>query len=185
LAGDDITGVSIMKMDAGLDTGPILSQRSLVIGDDDTRESLTARLALLGAQLLRDTLADWLAARIEPRPQDEMLATLAPRLKKDQGRIIWSEPAAEISRKVRAFYPWPGAFTHWQDRPLKVLRVSVVDGGSSDLLPGTVIDGSDGPEIVTGHGLLRLQEVQAAGKRPTPANAFARGARGFVGTRLM
>lgn len=184
LAGDDITGVSIMKMDAGLDTGPILSQRSLIIDGDDTRESLTARLAQLGAHLLCDTLADWLAERIVPQPQDETLVTLAPRLKKDQGRIIWSEPAAEISRKVRAFYPWPGAFTHWQDKPLKILRVSVVDGGS-DLLPGTVIDGSRGPEIATGQGLLRLQEVQAAGKRPMLADVFARGARGFVGTRLV
>ncbi len=189
LAGDDTTGVTIMKMDAGLDTGPILSQRSLAITPQDTRESLTARLARLGADLLRDTLPDWLAGAIEPRPQDESLATYAPQIKKEQGHINWREPADDIARKVRAFYPWPGAFTHWQDKPLKILRAVAATeplSGEDDRRPatGTVIAGPDGPAVVTGRGVLHLYEVQPAGRRPMPADAFARGARGFVGGRL-
>ncbi len=124
LAGDEATGVTIMRMDAGLDTGPIMSQRSLLISPDDTRASLTVRLAQLGTDLLIDTLPDWLAGKIEAQPQDESLVTYAPQLKKEQGRINWQDPANEIGRQVRAFYPWPGAFTHWHDKPLKILRAA-------------------------------------------------------------
>jgi methionyl-tRNA formyltransferase len=199
LAGDDITGVTIMKMDAGLDTGPILSQRSLAIAPDDTRESLSARLAQLGAALLQDTLPDWLAGNIEPQPQEEARVTYAPQIKKEQGRINWSEPADDIARKVRAFYPWPGAFTYWQGKPLKILRAAAAteyrqdeDSPSqlhradrdSDLPPGTVTAGPSGLAVVTGRGRLELYEVQPSGKRPMSADAFARGARGFVGTNL-
>jgi methionyl-tRNA formyltransferase len=186
LAGDETTGVTIMKMEAGLDTGPILNQRPLAITPDDTRESLTARLAQLGADLLRDTLPAWLAGDIEPQPQDESLVTYAPQIKKERGRINWNEPGDSIARQVRAFYPWPGAFTHWQDTPLKILRAVAAVGRSpdQDAPPGTVIAGPDGPTVVTGRGLLHLYQVQPAGKRPMPADAFARGARGFVGDRL-
>jgi methionyl-tRNA formyltransferase len=188
LAGDDTTGVTIMKMDPGLDTGPILSQRSLVIAPDDTRESLTARLAGLGAELLRDTLPDWFAGTLKPEPQDEALATYAPLIKKEQGRIDWSEPGDDVARRVRAFYSWPGAFTYWQDKTLKILRAAVIDARwdeeRSDLASGTVIAGPEGPAVITGRGVLQLYEVQLAGKRPASAEAFARGARGFVGGRL-
>ncbi len=199
LAGDDTTGVTIMKMDAGLDTGPILSQRSLAIAPDDTRESLSTRLAQLGADLLHDTLPAWLAGNIEPQPQDESRATYAPQIKKEQGHINWSEPADDIARKVRAFYPWPGAFTYWQGKPLKILRAAAVpeywqdedspsqfhraDRGSA-LPPGTVTSGPSGLAVMTGRGMLELYEVQPSGKRPMSADAFARGARGFVGTKL-
>ena len=189
LAGDDTTGVTIMQVDAGLDTGPILNQRSFVIAPDGTQESLTARLATLGADLLRDTLPDWLAGKIKPRPQDDALATLAPRIRKEQGRINWSDPADGIARKVRAFYPWPGAFACWRDTPLRIVRAVATTEypmgkeGSSPL-PGMVIAGADVPAVVTGRGLLRLLEVQPPGKRPMPADAFARGARGFVGDCL-
>jgi methionyl-tRNA formyltransferase len=188
LAGDDTTGITIMEMDAGLDTGPILSQRPLVIAADDTRESLTARLAQLGADLLRDTLPSWLAGSLKPQLQDEALATYAPQIKKEQGCINWSEPAEGIARQVRAFHPWPGAFTHWQGKLLKILRAAAKDNGKredvSGLSPGTVIAGIEGPAAITGSGLLHLYEVQLAGKRPMLADAFARGARGFVGACL-
>jgi methionyl-tRNA formyltransferase len=189
LAGDDTTGVTIMKMDAGLDTGPILSQRSLAIAPDDTRESLTARLARLGADLLRDTLPDWLAGSIKLQPQDEALVTHAPQLKKEQGRINWSEPADHIARQVRAFYPWPGAFTHWQDKRLKILDAAagleyLQEADSGGRVPGTVVMSTEGPAVITGRGMLHLYEVQPAGKRPMLADAFARGARGFVGACL-
>lgn len=188
LAGDDTTGVTIMRMDAGLDTGPVLSQRPLAIAPQDTRESLTARLAQLGADLLGDTLPDWLAGNIEPQPQDEALATHAPRLKKEQGLIRWDQPAIDIARQVRAFYSWPGAFTHWRGKPLRILRAFAAGEGwqdrTSGMLPGTVIAAPDGPAVVTGSGVLHLLEVQSAGKRPMLADAFARGARGFVGDCL-
>jgi methionyl-tRNA formyltransferase len=199
LAGDDTTGITIMKMDAGLDTGPILSQRHLTIAPNDTRESLSTRLAQLGADLLHDTLPAWLAGNIEPQPQDRSRATYAPQIKKEQGHINWSEPADDIARKVRAFYPWPGAFTYWQGKPLKILRAAAVpeygqgedspsqfrraDRGSA-LPPGTVTTGPSGLAVMTGQGMLELHEVQPSGKRPMSADAFARGARGFVGTKL-
>jgi methionyl-tRNA formyltransferase len=191
LAGDASTGVTIMKMDAGLDTGPVLRQRSLDIAPDDTSESLTSRLAQLGADLLREMLPNWLAGNIEPHAQDETLATYAPQLKKEQGQVNWNDPADHIARQVRAFYPWPAAFTYWQGQPLKILRAAVAGEHSpatadhSNWLPGTVNATSEGPAVVTGRGVLYLREVQPAGKRPMPADAFARGARGFVGARLV
>jgi len=188
LAGDDTTGVTIMQMDAGLDTGPILSQRSLSIAPEDTRESLTARLALLGADLLRDSLPSWFASDLEPQPQNESLATYAPQIKKEEGRINWGESANAIARRVLAFHPWPAAFTHWQGKSLKIMRAAVIDSWQpeekEDLLPGTVVAAAEGPAVVTGRGVLQLFEVQLAGKRPIEADAFARGARGFVGARL-
>jgi methionyl-tRNA formyltransferase len=195
LAGDATTGVTIMKMDAGLDTGPILRQRSLAIAPDDTSESLAAQLAQLGADLLGETLPDWLTGNIEPQPQDETLATYAPQLKKEQGHINWQEPAEQIARQVRAFHPWPGAFTFWQDQPLKILRAAAAPeylpimteqaGSDDNWWPGMVISGSHGPAVVTGRGVLYLHDVQPAGRRPMPADAFAHGARGFVGARLV
>jgi methionyl-tRNA formyltransferase len=188
LAGDEVTGVTLMKMDAGLDTGPILTQRDLTVTSDDTSQSLGERLARLGAELLSDTLPDWLAGKIQPQPQDEALATYAPKIDKEQGRIDWTQPADKVVRKVRAFYPWPGAFTYWRDEPLKVLRATADmayrSAEESRLLPGSVGDWSGGPAVVAGEGLVHLYEVQAAGKRPMAADAFARGARDFVGARL-
>jgi len=209
LAGDTVTGITVMKMDIGLDTGPILSQRPLVIDSDDTSESLTNRLAQLGADALRETLPDWLAGNIEPQPQDEVSATYAPRLAKEQGRVDWSMSAENIALQVRAFNPWPGAFTYWQDKLLRILRATVTteraggeakessaptvlrepDGGSQrlaggDLLPGTVFARLDGPAVVTGRGVLLLHEVQLAAKQPMAASDFARGARNFIGARL-
>ncbi|GAB4545183.1 MAG: methionyl-tRNA formyltransferase [Anaerolineae bacterium] len=188
LAGDEVTGVTIMQMDAGLDTGPIISQRSVTIAPDDTCQSLTARLAQLGAELLRDTLPDWFAGKLEPRLQEEALVTYAPQIKKEQGRIDWSAPSAAIARQVRAFHPWPGAFTHWEGRLLKILSAVAIEPDqekqSSGLLPGTVFLNTEGPAVVTGRGSLQLFEVQLAGRRPVAADAFARGARDFVGARL-
>ncbi|MFW6164513.1 MAG: methionyl-tRNA formyltransferase [Planctomycetota bacterium] len=115
LAGDEVTGVTIMKMDAGLDTGPILAQRREPIRADDTRTALTQRLSLLGAELLAETLPAYLAGELVPQPQDDE-ATLAERLRKADGRLDWSRPALVLDRKIRAFTPWPGTFTFWQGR---------------------------------------------------------------------
>jgi len=187
LAGDETAGITIMRMDPGLDTGPILRQDSLPIAPDDTSESLGEKLARLGAGLLLRTLPDWLAGKIEPQPQDDALATFAPQLEKEQGHINWSEPADAIARRVRAFHPWPGTFTTWQAAPLRILRASAMAGPSpagESVPPGTVVATAEGPAVATGRGWLRLIEVQPAGKRPMPADAFVRGARGFLGSRL-
>jgi methionyl-tRNA formyltransferase len=185
LAGDETAGITIMRMDPGLDTGPILRQRALPIAPDDTAESLGEKLARLGADLLLDTLPDWLAGRIEPQPQDDALVTLAPQLEKEQGHIDWSGPADAIARQVRAFHPWPGTFTPWQGAPLRILRASAEPSSVEGMLTGTVVATPEGPAVATGRGWLRLIEVQPAGKRPMPASAFVRGARGFLGSRLV
>ena len=113
LNGDEETGITIMKMDAGLDTGPILSQRAVRIQPDETAGSLFEKLSTLGAELLLDTLPGYMSGEIEPRPQPEEGVTYAGMMKKEEGRLDFSRPAKELERKVRAFNPWPGAYFEW------------------------------------------------------------------------
>jgi len=190
LAGDERTGVTLMQMDAGLDSGPIIRQAECPIAPDDTQETLSRKLSQLGAALLEQTLPDWLEGRIVPRPQDETQVTWAPPLKKEQGRIRWEQPAEFIARQVRAFYPWPGTYTEWHGARLKLLKVRAIPASPevpnpSTLLPGTVLTTSEGVCVVTGAGLVQLLEVQLAGRRPMTAAEFVRGARGFIGSRLL
>jgi methionyl-tRNA formyltransferase len=179
LAGDEITGVTIMQMDEGLDTGPILTQAQSRVRPDDTTESLTARLATLGAAHLAHTLPRWLAGEIEPQPQDEAQATVCSTLRKRDGRIDWRATAKAIERQVRAFHPWPGAFTFWQGTRLRVLRATPVPEWQGDAPPGTVLGVDDGLQVAAGTGAVRLEEVQPAGRKPMPGEAFARGQRGI------
>jgi methionyl-tRNA formyltransferase len=187
LAGDTQTGISIMLMDAGVDTGPVLDMAALPIAPDDTTGTLTAKLASLGADLLIRTLPRWLAGEITPRPQPAEGATFAPRIEKSEGEIRWSEPAALIERRVRAYQPWPSAYTIWRGERLKVLKAGIRDWilDISDLQPGTVVaEKGNTAGVVTGEGVLWLEEVQLAGKRAMPVAAFLRGAVRFVGSRL-
>ena len=190
LAGDEVTGVTIMKMDPGLDTGPIVAQREEPIRPDDTRATLTERLSIVGAELLVETLPGYLAGDLEPRPQDEDEATFAERLQKEDGRLDWSRPAIVLDRKIRAFSPWPGTFTFWEGRRLKVIEASPVPEWEGEASPGTVVEVQDGspPEsyaaVATGDGALRLEEVQLAGKRAMAIGPFLRGRHDFVGSRL-
>ena len=184
LAGDEVTGVTIMQMDAGLDTGPILVQREEPIRPNDTRTTLEGRLAQWGAALLVETLPAYLLGDLIPRPQPEAGVTYAGQLRKKDGLLDWSLSAVELDRRVRAFTPWPGAFTMWRGRRLKVLRAAPLPGWRGDVPPGTVVSLADGVAVATGDGALRLKEVQLAGKRPMDAAAFLRGQRDFVGSRL-
>ncbi len=189
LAGDEHTGVTLMQMDAGLDSGPIIRQKELPIAPDDTQETLIRKLSQLGAALLGETLPDWLAGRIIPQPQDETRVTWAPPLKKEQGRIRWEESAEYIARQVRAFHPWPGTFTEWRGTPLKILRVRALPtspeaSDASTFPPGTVVATAEGICVVAGDGMVQLLEVQQAGRRPMTATEFVRGAHGFLGSRL-
>jgi methionyl-tRNA formyltransferase len=152
---------------------------------DDTAETLSDRLAQLGADLLIETLPHWLAGEIEPRPQPEAGVTLAPRLTKADGRIDWRQPAAYIERMTRAYVPWPGAYTTYAGQPLRILRAHPFTGWRGDEPPGIVLTVL-GQEIAvaTGQGALVLDEVQLAGKKAMPAEVFVRGQRNFVGSRL-
>ena len=182
LAGDAETGCTIMRMDAGIDTGPILAQAALPIAPDDTTGSLTARLAHLGAELLAVTLPRWVAGEISPRPQDDARATYAPVIRKEEGRLHWARPADHLARQVRAYQPWPGAYTTWNGLWLKVLWAHAEEGESPG--PGRVVSRGEGAAVGTGAGLLVLDKVQLAGRRPMPIADFLRGARGFVGSVL-
>lgn len=184
LAGDRETGVTIMLMDEGLDTGPILSQARCPIAEEDTTGSLTARLAELGRDLLLDTLPRWVAGEITPQPQDEVLATYAPALRKADAEMDWTKPAVVLAREVRAFNPWPGSYTFWRGRRIKVLRARVVKGLGDGDAPGKVVWVQGLPGVLTGDGILLLEEVQPAGKPPMSGAAFCRGQRDLVGSVL-
>ncbi len=178
LAGDAGTGVTIMLMDAGLDTGPILAQRATPIGAEETAGELSDRLAQLGAALLVETIPHWLAGEVAPQPQDEARATVTRLLRKEDGRLDWARPAGEIARQVRAFTPWPGAFTTWNGRTLKVLRAHAI-AAPDNLLPGTCFAPSDPAAgtlaCVCGQGALALEVIQLEGKRALPVDEVLRG----------
>jgi methionyl-tRNA formyltransferase len=165
LEGDAETGVTIMLMDEQLDHGPILAQRSLPIGPETTSASLTTELAELGAALLVEVLAD--LDRHPPKAQDHRAATVAPRLRKEDGDLDWSVPAIEIDRRVRALNPWPGTAATLADRQLKVLQGRPADGSGA---PGEIIRASaEGLLVGTGKGAYLVQEVQLPSRRPMPA----------------
>ncbi len=184
LAGEEKTGVTIMLMDEGMDTGPILSQATCPISPQDTRESLSARLAQSGADLLVDTLPRWLAGEIEPQVQDHSQATYCRIISKEDGLIDWSQSAVEVWRRSRAYYPWPGTYTYWRGKLLKVLRAEALPQWSGERDPGQVITLDQGLAVAAGEGALLLREVQLAGKRALSAEEFARGQRDFVGSVL-
>lgn len=184
LAGDTETGITLMQMDPGLDTGPIIRQRAMPITPRHTGQSLTAELSFMSADLLIETLPDWLDRKITPQPQDDTLATLARRIKKEQGLLNWRQSAVQIDRQVRAFFPWPGAFTHWQEKTLKVLSVSVVADWAEDRPPGQVFKLKKDVAVATSQGAIILQQIQPAGKRPMSAKSFVAGAANFIGSQL-
>jgi methionyl-tRNA formyltransferase len=171
------TGVTTMRIDAGLDTGDILLQWETPIGPDETACELSARLAEAGADLLVRTLADLCAGSIRPRPQDSSLATYAPVLKKEHGRIDWSNPAQQIHDLIRGFQPWPGAHTSFRGQSLHLWRSRLVPEKTRDLPPGALIE-EQGVFAVAGDGaVLELLEVQLEGRKRMPAEVFANGQR--------
>ncbi len=183
LDGLSETGISMMRMDAGLDTGPVIAQAQLAITPQDTTASLSERLADLGAQLLLDTLPDWLAGNITPTPQDQLPGAVSHcrQLDKADGQIDWQQPAAVIERMTRAYAPWPSAYTTWRGETFKIWTAEVVKGEAK---AGLVVATPTGPAIGTGAGLLRLITVQPAGKRQMDIRSFLNGAPEFVGSRV-
>jgi len=174
LRGDDESGITIMRMDEGLDTGPIALQAVEPIRPDDTAGSLTRRLAMLGGRLAVEALDRLEAGSLTETPQDDTAATYAHKIDSSDARLDWSRPAAELERAARAFDPWPGAWTRWRDERLKVYRMEPVPA-ASDAPPGTVVAVDPDPVVRAGDRALRLLEVQPAGGRRMLAEAWARG----------
>jgi methionyl-tRNA formyltransferase len=171
LAGDRETGVTIMQMVEQLDAGPMLLQRSVPILPDETAGDLADRLARLGAEALLEALAAIDAGTLEPKPQDESQVTYAGKIAKEEARIDWSQPAWQLERMVRAFNPWPVAFTHFGDTLLRIWCAEAVDR-PSQAAPGTIVSAKKNLEVATGDGCLRLLKVQLAGGRPMAAKDF-------------
>jgi methionyl-tRNA formyltransferase len=188
LKGDEFAGVTIMAMDAGLDSGPILSQRQVTISPEDTTGSLTAKLAQAGAQLLMETLPLWLQGQIKPQPQDASQATYTKTVAKEDGEMDWKLPAVELWRQVRAYDPWPGCYTWWQGKRLKISQAVPIDGGKSGKVGEVVALPPPAPAAVgvqTGDGVLGLLQVQLEGKRDMSAQEFILGHRDFMGSLLL
>ncbi|MEJ2687071.1 MAG: methionyl-tRNA formyltransferase [Gammaproteobacteria bacterium] len=183
LAGDAETGVTLMQMERGLDTGPMLAQAGCPIGGEDTAASLHDRLAVLGAELLADHLEAILHGDLPARPQDDAQACYAAKIDKAEAELDWHRPAPELDRQVRAFNPWPVAQTRYQSQPLRIWR-AVPLTAVSDAPPGTVVAaGRDGIDVACGAGVLRILQAQLPGRRPTPAADLAN-ARPLAGVRL-
>ena len=183
--GDAETGVTTMQIDEGLDTGPVLLSRRTSIGPEETAVDLEPRLARLGALVLVDTLRGMETGTVHPIPQDHARATLAPALRKEDGRIRWERPAQEIARRVRGFQPWPGSTTSIQGKGLKVLKARIGPPGPGE--PGRIV-GVDAHSLVVGCGegsRLLLLEVQPESRRPMTAAAFAAGAHLDPGARFL
>lgn len=185
LAGDKETGVTLMRMDEGMDTGPVYVQDAIPIGPRETAATLHDRLSELGAQMLTKYLPDILAGYLQAVAQDETCATYAPLIKKEDGAIDWRQSSLYIDRQIRAMTPWPGAFTIWQGQHLKVLSAEPIARGAwSTGAPGQVVARDDVAAVLTGEGALELQVVQLAGKRATDIDDFLRGRPEFIGSQL-
>ena len=187
LNGDSETGVTIMKMDAGLDTGPILTQVRTPIEELDDAQTLHDRLADLGATLLSQTIPEYVAGRIQPRPQPAEGASYAPKISKEDGRLDWQLPARVLWNRIRAFTPWPGAFTTHQDEDKhKLLKVWVAEVDERESgIAGTVLRADrNGVLVACGRQALRLKELQREGGRRLEAGAFLSGHPIQPGARL-
>jgi len=177
LAGDAETGITIMRMDVGLDTGPMLAKKSIRLTSNDTAGSVFQALSTLGADLLTETLPPWIAGKIEPQAQNDSLATYAPMMKKEEGKLDFANDVHELERRVRAFNPWPGTFMDFDGTILKIHRTHV---GTGNVDEGQRLIVQDQPAVGARGGLLILDEVQPAGKKPMSGRSFLTGARNWA-----
>lgn len=181
LAGDRTTGITIMQMDQGLDTGAMLAKAEHEIADDETGSSLHDCLMDKGAETLMAMLSAFIRGEIRGEAQHENLATYASKLNKHEAEIDWSQPARQIERSVRAYNAWPVAYTTWprkrqakvKSETLRVWKSVVIDGGHAEAAGTVISSGRDGIDVMTGEGVLRLLEVQPSGKKPVSAADFA------------
>jgi methionyl-tRNA formyltransferase len=183
--GETVTGITIMRMDEGMDTGPMLHVREIPIGGEDTAETMFSKLSILGAEALREALRKRREGTLDETPQDAALATYAPMLKKEHGRIDWSRPSGEVRNLVRGMTPWPSAFALHAGKTLKVLSSAVAMESGAAGEAGEVISlGRDGIAVACGEGVLRLQVVQPEGGKAMDGWAYAQGRRVATGQRL-
>lgn len=173
LAGDSHSGVTIMKMGPGLDDGPILAQESVSIGLEDTAGLLSDRLAEIGGDLLVSTIPPYIRGELEPQPQNPDLATYAGILKKKSGRMDFNQPAIDLARKVRAYFPWPGTFTTWENKRLLIHKATSIPVTSPGA--GVFIQFKGKPAIGTSQGILVLDTLQLAGKKSVSGEEFING----------
>ena len=185
LHGDGQTGITIMQMDAGMDTGPIIKQQSTPIGPAETGGELSERLAPMGASLLLESLPAWIAGRIQSHPQTEDDATYTSLLKKSDGELNWHHPAERLARQVRAFNPWPRSYFQWKDLRIVVQNARAIEPGLSQMQAGRIQVVNQFPAVTTSQGLLLLETVQPAGKRSMGADAFLRGTPEFGEAHLL
>ena len=181
-SGETVTGVTTMRIDAGLDTGDILLQKELPIAPDDTAETLAPRLAAIGADLIVETLQGLQSGALQPRRQDDSQSSLAPILKKEDGLIDFSRTATEILNRLRGFQPWPGAYTKFRGKNLQILKARPAPGS---LAPAELHSESDRLRVGCGHNTaLELLELQLEGKKRSPVQAFLQGYRPQPGEKL-
>jgi methionyl-tRNA formyltransferase len=184
LAGDDITGVTIMIVTPKLDTGPVLAQAAVTISPRDNAGTLTAKLATVGAGILLEALNGWLRGELMPRSQDESRATYFSQIRKEEGKIDWALPAVSIQRRVRAYNPWPGSYTTWRGRQLKIIEAESRPEENTPEAGRVFLTEGGEPGIGTGEGVLHVLRLQLEGKRMVSADEFLRGQRDFIGEKL-
>jgi len=184
---DGVTGVTIMLLDEGMDTGPLIAQHEFFLQGDENTEDLTTALFELGGRLLAETLPQWRSGEIQSEPQDESLASVSRKLERSDGLADWNMTADELERRARAFTPWPGLFTTWNSSNLKLVEVSYHGVDSSEWEPGTVFqtDDPDIPAVVaTSEGFLGLKTIQLEGKKAVSVKDFLNGSPEFIGSKL-
>jgi methionyl-tRNA formyltransferase len=190
LAGDEMTGVTIMLMDEALDTGPIISQKNVAISPDDTTASLTEKLSRESVELLLETLPLWIRRKVEPRAQQDDGVTLCQLVEREDGRVFWNSSAETIYNQYRAFTPWPGIFTFWKRGQgefvrIKLTRVSIQKTNpTSERKLGEVFEAGEKIAVQTGQGLLFIEELRLSGKDSANIRAFLNGQPDFVGSVL-
>ncbi len=188
LEGESVTGVTVMLLDEGMDTGNILAQRRTAILPHETAGELTHRLFRLGAELLLEVLPEWVAGAMTSVPQNAAMATTTRLYTKEDGDMDWSLPATVLERRLRALQPWPGCYTRWEGKRLRILEGAAVDGGAPAAPPGQVValprGSAFGVAIATGEGLLGVRQAQLEGRKAQAVEEFLRGYPRFAGAQL-
>ena len=190
LEGDEVTGVSLMLLDEGMDTGPVIAQRECALSGEETAGELTDTLFHMGADLLAESLGAWTRGRLQAQPQDDTLATVSRKLERADGLADWTLPAETLARQCRAYAPWPGLYTPWEGKTLKLLEAAPLpDSVSPEIVEGRlgqVVSGNSAAPaaVATGDGLLALTRLQLEGRRPVTVREFLAGYPDFIGAFL-